>query len=57
MASDDRHPPRKKALMQYHVIDLDECAAEERFGTRPPLYVKYQRGNAMMDRKEDLNVN
>lgn len=38
MASDDRHPPRKKALMQYHVIDLDECAAKERFGMSTPLY-------------------
>lgn len=43
MASDDRHPPRKKDLMQYHVIDLDEWAAKERFGMRAPLYVKYQR--------------
>jgi len=42
----------KKNLMQYHVIDSDECAAKERFEMRTPLYVKYEWGMTMMDRKK-----
>lgn len=56
MASDDRHPSRKKILMQYHAIDLDECAAQERFEMHPcisKINGEFFSGlKAMMDNRE-----